>query len=385
MKLTRLWFALPSALLFAIVPVAAIQWASAFVALTLFVSAAYSRLSWKHLHVTRVPEALSCFRHQSEQIAIRIENRGLLPIAHLSLSEPTGNLTADGRTADVVSLPGRSTVHMRYSIRGSHRGLYSTGPLRIRAADPLGIFPWTMEPGGKTEVSVYPAIHPFRLAHSRGLPAGNLASPNPLYADPTRYRGLRDYVRGDDIRHVSWKATARTGSLKTVEHLPALYFPTLVILNLRSGDFGGRGRYASVERCIECAAAVLRNAADLGQSFGFVVSAALGDSSGEFAFPSGNGHEHMVAMLRAMAQADVAAGQMNVTSVLGALGPVSPGSRLFYVGPALPLEQLIRLGNATRPHSELELLFASERRRMPAQVLPLPFRRIPEFGAFDFA
>lgn len=385
MKIARVWIALPAVLMFALVPVAALQWAGAFITLTLLLSAGYSYRARAGISVTRVPLLLSCFRHQSEQIEIRITNRTLLPIAHVSLSEPTGNLTAEGRTAHVVSLPARGSVVMRYSIRGTHRGTYRTGPLRMKASDPLGIFPWEIQAGGETAVSVYPALFACTLPRARGLPAGNLASSNPLYADPTRYRGLRDYIRGDDIRHISWKATARTGSLKTVEHLPALFLPVIVILNMRSDDYAQRGRYAAVERCLECAAAILRHAADRTQRFAFVLSARLDGRQVDLAFPSGSGHEHMVLMLRAMAGAEIAPGRMQPAAVLSAMGPVSPGSRVCYVGPALEQDQLLRLNSAVQPHSDFELFFASEKRHMPAVVLPLPFRRIPEHGAFDFA
>lgn len=384
MKAARLWIIVPAFLVFALTPVLAIQWVAAFAGLTVLLSAVYSRHTRTRIVVTRIPSVLSCFRHQTEQIHIRIVNRGLLPVAHLSLSEPTGNLTAEGRTARVVSLPGKGSISMRYTVKGTQRGSFTTGPLRIKAADPLGLFPWHIEAGGVTSVSVYPALHRLILPRSRGLPAGNLTSSNRLYADPTRYRGLRDYVRGDDIRHISWKATARTGSLKTVEHLPAMYFPTTVILNLRSEDYARPGRYAAVERCIECAAALLRDAADSGQSFACVLSASIGGVVRNTGFPAGNGHEHMVLMLRAMADAEIAPGRMDASDVLRAIGPVSPGSRICYVGPALAPSQLLLLDAAVKPHADLLLFFAREKRHMPAVVMPLPFYRIPDTGVFNF-
>ncbi len=384
MNAARLWIVLPAFVVFALTPVLAIQWAVAFAGSTVLFSALYSRHIRTRIVVTRIPSVLSCFRHQTEQIDIHIENRGLLPVAHLSLSEPTGNLTADGRTTRVVSLPAKGSVSMRYTVKGTQRGTFTTGPLRIQAADPLGLFPWRMESGGVTNVSVYPALHRLILPRTRGLPAGNLTSSNRLYADPTRYRGLRDYMRGDDIRHISWKATARTGSLKTVEHLPAMYVPTTVILNLRSEDYARPGRYAAVERCIECAAALLRDAAHAGQSFSCVLSARIGGTILNMGFPAGNGHEHMVLMLRAMADAETAPGGMDISQVLGAISPVSPGSRICYVGPALPPEQLLLLDAAVKPHADLLLFFAREKRHMPAVVMPLPFYRIPDSGAFNF-
>ena len=39
---------------------------------------------------------------------------------------------------------------------------------------------------------------------------------------------IREYVRGDPIKYIHWKATARTGKLKTKEHSSLSYQPVVI-------------------------------------------------------------------------------------------------------------------------------------------------------------
>lgn len=100
-----------------------------------------------------------------------------------------------------------------YRVRPTRRGAYPFGEVELRcrrARFPL----WSRQvriPAAES-VAVYPnvlAIREYELRLRRGLRAmAGLRRAQPPGA-ATAWAGLRDYVRGDDVRRISWKATAR--------------------------------------------------------------------------------------------------------------------------------------------------------------------------------
>ena len=71
---------------------------------------------------------------------------------------------------------------------------------------------------------VYPLIAPLEaLGLSSVHPLGEHSTTRRLLEDPLQVAGVRDYVLGDDPRRIHWKATARTGALRSkVYETPAL-------------------------------------------------------------------------------------------------------------------------------------------------------------------
>ncbi|MFP4644786.1 MAG: DUF58 domain-containing protein [Spirochaetales bacterium] len=372
--------------LYAFVPVALVQWIALLMLFVAITSALWSRSIRNNLHVSRAAPEQASFRFQDCEVHVRIENRSAFPIAHLSLTDPCGRLRADGRTSAVISLKAGQEYNLRYTVRGINRGVHELGPLRVRGTDPLGLFPWAGVAGEPGRIIVYPALHPLTLSYSRGLPAGNLSTANPVYEDPTRFRSLRGYIRGDDPRRISWKATARTGELHTTEYLPALSFPLIVLLNLRAGHYETRKRFHAVERNIEAAAALVMYARRLEQPVGLVIDGKLGKDTGEHGYPATAGYAHAVELLSALARADIADGLMDVAELRQAAGSVPYGARIFYVGPPLDAETVIALTNMAQGETTIELLYNNRKTAKRESFVPrsVPIRSIPEYGAFRF-
>lgn len=373
--------------LFATVPVAPVQWAALFGMFVLIASAVWSGSVRKRLTVTRRDPVLSAFRFQKAIMRVEVRNASFLPIAHLSVTDPCGRLRAEGRTSAVVSLRAGTRMVLRYRIQGMMRGVHEVGPLRVRGSDPLGLFPWYQVVGEPARITVYPALHAVYLPYRRGLPAGNLATANPIYEDTTRFRSLRGYIRGDDPRRIAWKATARTGELHTMEYLPALSFPVLIMLNLRSDQYEIRRRFQAIERNIEAAAALIVHAQRLAQPVGLSVSGKIDDIDGEFGFPLASGYPHAVSLLRALAACSSQPGVFDVSALRTVSGSIPYGTRIFYVGPALDAESVIALSELARGETTLDLLYTSRRSRENERFVPasVTIRVIPEYGEFRFA
>lgn len=107
-----------------------------------------------------------------------------------------------------------------YGIRPPRRGLYDFPALDLKIWRPGGWWLRQVRVAVHTGAAVYPdvlAVRRWQLTMRRGL----RALPGQRRARPpgaaTALAGLRDYLPGDDVRRVNWKATARRDSPVTTE------------------------------------------------------------------------------------------------------------------------------------------------------------------------
>jgi uncharacterized protein (DUF58 family) len=119
------------------------------------------------------------------------------------------------------SIPAGSEVTLPFTITGRERGRWPLGPIVLRVAGRLGLVQRTLryEPGDDMQVVPSMAgVRRFRLLslHQRLRDMGVRTLRR--RGEGTSFANLRDYVIGDDPRHVDWKATARRGKLITREY-----------------------------------------------------------------------------------------------------------------------------------------------------------------------
>jgi uncharacterized protein (DUF58 family) len=107
---------------------------------------------------------------------------------------------------------------------------------------------------------------------------------------------MRDYVRGDELRHISWTATARRGKLTTRQYQIERDQTILIVLD------SGRLMTARIEQetkldsAVHAALALMSAAARAGDNAGLMV---FGRRIKSF-LPPGRGHDHIDAALEAL-------------------------------------------------------------------------------------
>ena len=120
--------------------------------------------------------------------------------------------------AGVFDKDGLLTIE--YSVEPPHRGPYRFGPVDLRCWRPGGWLIRQVRIKADEAASVYPdvlAVRRYELTLRRGMRIMlGLRRARPPGAT-TAFAGLRDYLPGDDIRRISWKATARRDSPVTME------------------------------------------------------------------------------------------------------------------------------------------------------------------------
>ncbi len=153
--------------------------------------------------------------------------------------EPSGDMR---RLVTVLSLRWYERVIRRYRVRGTQRGVWTFGPAQIRSGDIFGFDIRRMIDDTPATLLVYPHIVPVTTL---GLPAryplGDLQTPRRVVEDPLRIMGVRDYVPGDNFRHIHWKATARSPQLQTKLFDPSSSQPIAFFLNINTAEFFNEG------------------------------------------------------------------------------------------------------------------------------------------------
>jgi uncharacterized protein (DUF58 family) len=128
---------------------------------------------------------------------------------------------AGGANEREQMVPPRATIEFDAHVTGMARGDAALGDIALRVRTPLGLVARTLAYAPDDHVLVAPSLAGVRrfrwlAVHQRLAMAG---------VRDTRRRGegrtfasLRDYVVGDDPRHIDWKASARRGRPITREY-----------------------------------------------------------------------------------------------------------------------------------------------------------------------
>ncbi|MEU4253482.1 DUF58 domain-containing protein [Amycolatopsis sp. NPDC026612] len=204
---------------------------------------------------------LSCLRRVSvdvhrELVPDRVE-RGDTAVATLTLTNRSrrrsGGFTAidppteDARLAVHPLAPGASTERI-YPLPTRRRGVLTVGPLTVRRADLLGLVAADARGGSTSTLLVHPRRHRVGVslgAHPRHHHEG-LITPRPM-AGSADLRAVREYVLGDELRHVHWRATAKTGRMMVREYVDPAQPRFTVLLDDRAGALDEDGFEAAVE------------------------------------------------------------------------------------------------------------------------------------------
>ncbi len=119
-------------------------------------------------------------------------------------------------TSFEVKLPGKRKVMLAYQFTPKKRGTYRFERVDALSSSRLGFWRWQGSWALHTEVRVYPDIHQVErysmLARRDRLSSMGLRRSRRLGTD-NEFERLRDYIDGDDPRHVDWRATARRRKL----------------------------------------------------------------------------------------------------------------------------------------------------------------------------
>ncbi len=148
---------------------------------------------------------------EPEDVTVTVRNRGAAGLVGTVADHAPDELRPSPR-----ELTGRfdpdGVLKLTYRTRSPRRGAYRFGSVDLQVSRPDGWWRRQVRLPHTEDVAVFPnvvAIRRIQLSLRRGLRAmAGMRRAKPPGAS-TAFAGLREYVRGDDVRRVSWTATAR--------------------------------------------------------------------------------------------------------------------------------------------------------------------------------
>src|SRR5438067_1829840 len=115
----------------------------------------------------------------------------------------------------------QTTAALVYTLTPPKRGRFEFGLTAVRYLSRLGLVWNQTRTGQPINVKVYPNMRRAREAELKALGARSLVAAHRKASwrgEGREFESLRDYVRGDELRHIAWTATARRGKLTTRQY-----------------------------------------------------------------------------------------------------------------------------------------------------------------------
>jgi uncharacterized protein (DUF58 family) len=134
-------------------------------------------------------------------------------------------ITARERIGDRVipvrvgMLPASGAVEARCQLPTDRRGNIEIGPLSWDRVDPLGLLGRGATLPGTAMLHVHPAVHLFPLGAAARMAHGDKARTDLAPEGSITFHTLREYVPGDDLRRIHWRASAHRGELMVRQNI----------------------------------------------------------------------------------------------------------------------------------------------------------------------
>ncbi len=197
-------------------------------ALLAVVVISYAVASWSVYGLSAARHApAEAFEHVPLTLEAVVHNGGRWARALLSIHD---DLAPDIEPA-LAWLPGRRAVSKRYETT-LPRGVFAEAPLVVSCAAPFGI--WTARrafsaAAGLTVFPLFEDIPTLPILEAMSSPAETLHERRGAGAGYD-YLGIRDYRRGDSLRVVHWRSSARRGELVVKEFEEEIASPVTVVV-----------------------------------------------------------------------------------------------------------------------------------------------------------
>jgi uncharacterized protein (DUF58 family) len=232
-------------------------------------------------------------------VRINIQNNTTGPITLIVKDEFPPQLKLSGLREAKLRVEAQTSAALVYGLTPPKRGRFEFGQIAVRFLSRLNLAWCETKVGAAEAVKVYPNMRRAREAELKALGARSLVAAHRKTSwrgEGREFESLRDYVRGDELRHISWSATARRGKLTTRQYQIERDQTILIVLD------SGRLMTARIEQeskldsAVHAALALMSAAARAGDNAGLMV---FGRRIKSY-LPPGRGHDHIDAALEAL-------------------------------------------------------------------------------------
>lgn len=255
----------------------------------------------------KLPEDLVLERKFSRRFAIgdetdvclHLENRTSHDFTLILKDEYPPELKLNGKREEQFTIEAQTSAEMFYGLTPPKRGRYEFGVTAVRFLSKLGLVWCQTSLGNPQSIKVYPNMRRAREAELKALGASSYLAVQRKAVrrgEGREFESMRDYVRGDELRHISWTATARRSKLITRQY--QIERDQTIVIAIDAGRLmtGRIEDETKFDKAIHASLALMSMAARGGDNAGIVV---FGRKVKKF-LPPKRGVEHFDAVLEVL-------------------------------------------------------------------------------------
>jgi uncharacterized protein (DUF58 family) len=328
------------------------------------ISLVWNRLALEEVSYERHFPGHNIFKGEEISMTLAISNKKPVPLTWVRFEDefPNSLEIVEGdqpfsakRNVQILehstSMRWYEKLRWEYRLRCTQRGIHRIGPAHIESGDPFGFLRTRKTQGRLDSLLVYPRVVPLeQLGIPSARPLGETRGGLPIFEDPSRISGLRDYQRGDPIKIVDWKQSAKQRRLMVRTYDPSTSITVVLVVAVDTlAPYWAEYPPEELELVLTAAASMARYSADRQYTLGLFTNDMPILPNRPMAVPPARGRDQLDKVLTALA-----------TVRLFAFGPMS--ERLAEHSRRFPMGATIVLSTAFLPPEFVMILRDLKRR-----------------------
>ncbi len=255
----------------------------------------------------RLPEEFTIRREFDKRFAIGdatkvsliVDNGSAIDIKLRLKDEFPPEMKLDESREVAFTSDAQSVAEFFYLLTPPRRGRYEFGRTSVRFRSRLGLVWCQTDVGEPQAVKVYPNMRRAREMELKALGARSFLAiqrRSVRRGEGREFESMRDYVRGDELRHISWTATARRSRLITRQY--QIERDQTIVIAIDAGRLmtGRIGDETKFDTAIHASLALMSACARAGDNCGLAV---FGRRVRKY-LPPKRGIEHIDGVLEAL-------------------------------------------------------------------------------------
>ncbi len=221
------------------------------------VTAAVLGRSRYRLALVRVVNPQLVTAGQSARVNLTLTNEGRTPSGVLRLEDHVPYVLGTRPRFVLEGIGHGWRRHVTYQVRSDVRGKFDIGPMTVRVGDPFGLVELGRAFRTTVPLTVTPRTVPLPQIPLGGAWTGSGDNrPRAFAIGSAEDVTVREYRRGDELRRVHWRSSARTGELMVRREEQPWQSRATVFLDNRIRAHRGQGIASSLEAAVSAVASI---------------------------------------------------------------------------------------------------------------------------------
>ena len=235
------------------------------VMLTFVVLSSFLDVWMPNVKIRRETSSDNIFEDGDMNVRFIVKNQGLgIGFVEIYDKLPPQARITKGSNYTLLYMRPWQEVSFEYSLKLPLRGHYHLGPVKLRVKDAFDLFYNEKNEESLHSFSVFPQIEVLeeQIIKSRAPKLLSGAMPLNVIGAGTEFYSLREFVPGDSLRSVNWKALAKKGKMMVNETVREDVMDVILLVDAREVSAVGGGRDTPLEMSCRAAATYAKQLLD---------------------------------------------------------------------------------------------------------------------------